>query len=43
MDKKIRAVKKSNDIKMNNLIKEDIVRDKKIKKCDAVMKHKKKE
>jgi hypothetical protein len=43
MDKKIKVAKEQNDKKMNNLIKLDKVRDKKIEKCDKEMsKHKKK-
>lgn len=42
MDKKIKAVKKSNDKKMDQLIKMDIPRDKKIHKCDKMMKKGKK-
>jgi len=42
VDKKIKKVKKSMDKKMNALVKEDIPRDKKIKKCDMEMKHMKK-
>lgn len=37
MDKKIKAVKEQNDKKMDKLIKEDKVRDKKIEKCDEKM------
>ena len=37
MDKKILKVKKENDKKMNALVKEDKVRDKKIEKCDIAM------
>jgi len=41
MDKKIEKVKLDNDRKMENLVKLDKVRDKKISKCDKVMKKKK--
>ncbi len=37
MDKKIKQVKEQNDKKMNALIKEDKVRDKKIERCDKEM------
>lgn len=40
MDKKIKKVKHELDTKMNALVKEDIPRDKKIKKCDKLMKNK---
>ena len=40
MDKKIKKVKKEFDKKMDALVKEDIPRDKKIKKCDKMMKKK---
>lgn len=39
MDKKIKAVKKKNDVQMDKLVKEDIKRD---KKCDQAMMKKKK-
>lgn len=38
MDKKIVAVKRSNDKKMDNLVKIDKKRDSKIHKCDKLMK-----
>ncbi len=38
MDKKIKAVKKDNDKKMDKLVKEDVKRD---KKCDMAMMKKK--
>lgn len=41
MDKKIKAVKKVLDSKMNALVKMDIPRDKKLQKCDSDMKKKK--
>lgn len=41
MDKLIKKVKESNDKKMNELIKKDKVRDKKIEKCDKMPKKKK--
>lgn len=34
MDKKILKVKRDNDKKMDKLVREDKVRDKKIEKCD---------
>jgi len=40
MDKKILKVKRENDKKMDELVKEDIPRDKKLKKCDKMMKKK---
>jgi len=42
MDKAIKKVKASIDKKMNKLVKMDIPRDTKIKKCDKMMKKKKK-
>ena len=42
MDKKIKKVKTENDKKMDHLISLDKVRDKKIEKCDKLMKKKKK-
>lgn len=42
MDKKIKAVRKEMDKKLDHLVKLDIPRDKKIKKCDMEMKKKKK-
>lgn len=41
MDKKIKKAKKEMDHKMDDLVKEDKPRDKKIKKCDMMMKKKK--
>lgn len=41
MDKKIEKVKQANDKKMNALVKEDKVRDKKMSKCDMMKKKKK--
>jgi len=41
MDKKIAKVKQQNDKKMDKLISEDKVRDKKMEKCDMKMKKKK--
>lgn len=41
MDKKLKKVKKSMDSKLGALIKEDLPRDKKLKKCDMEMKKKK--
>jgi len=38
MDKKIKKIKVENDKKMDNLIKLDKKRDKKIEKCDMKMK-----
>lgn len=38
MDKKLKKVKISNDKKMNSLIKEDKKREKKMSKCDKMMK-----
>lgn len=40
MDKKIKAVKRDMDKKLNALVKEDIPRDAKLKKCDKAMKKK---
>ncbi len=40
MDKKILKAKKDNDRKMDKLVKEDKVRDKKMHKCDKMMKKK---
>lgn len=42
MDKKIKSVKRDMDKKLNALVKEDIPRDKKLKKCAKEMKRKKK-
>lgn len=42
MDKKIKKLKKKIDKGMNELVKEDVPRDKKIEKCDEDMKKKKK-
>ncbi len=42
MDKKIKKAKQSNDKKMDKLISEDKIRDKKIEKCDMMMKKDKK-
>ncbi len=41
MDKKIKKVKIDIDKKMNNLVKLDKPRDKKVAKCDMMMKKKK--
>ena len=41
MDKKIKSLKKKVDKGMNALVREDIPRDKKIHKCDKLMKRKK--
>lgn len=41
MDKKIKAVRKDMDKKMDKLVAMDKPRDKKIKKCDKMMKKKK--
>jgi hypothetical protein len=41
MDKKIKKVKEANDKKMDNLVRLDKKRDKKIEKCDKEMKKKK--
>lgn len=40
MDKKIKKLKKKIDKGMNALVKEDVPRDKKLKKCDKEMKKK---
>lgn len=40
MDKKIKKVRKLMDKKLDALVAMDIPRDKKLKKCDAVMKKK---
>lgn len=40
MDKKIKAVKKDMDKKLNKLVAIDKPRDKKLEKCDKVMKKK---
>lgn len=40
MDKKIKAVKKDMDKKLNKLVALDKPRDKKLEKCDKVMKKK---
>lgn len=40
MDKKIKAVRKSMDKKMDKLVAMDKPRDKKLKKCDKMMKKK---
>jgi len=42
VDKKIKKLKKKIDKGMNELVKEDVPRDKKIEKCDEDMKKKKK-
>ena len=42
MDKKIKSLKREMDKKLNKLVKLDIPRDKKLKKCDKEMKRKKK-
>ena len=42
MDKKIKAVRKEMDKKLDKLVKMDIPRDKKLKKCDKMMKKGKK-
>jgi len=42
MDKVIKADKRKMDKMMNDLVKKDIPRDRKIEKCDKMMKSKKK-
>lgn len=42
MDKKIKAVKKDMDKKLDKLVKLDVPRDKKLKECAKSMKKKKK-
>lgn len=42
MDKKIKAVKREMDKKLNQLVRMDMPRDKKLKKCNKVMKKKRK-
>lgn len=42
MDEAIKKVKKSVDKKLSHLVKLDVPRDKKLKKCDKMMKKKKK-